>query len=329
MHITAAFCRATKWNVDGSKSEINAPAHHPRNKAHCHTAIYNSKAEKKNIMPRNRPSNYRTKNSDAVHLVLNHLVLTLEASRADHNTGKIPYGFLRKIVEENKLVCPWITRDMVKHHLKKYHKSDVKASGGAPPTDQQALATSTSSGGGVSSATSISSPAASSSTTAGSAGTTDPNLLTPPDQNDTEKENAGYGRPKGTTSMSSREMRNRIRLATTEASIQYKSIRDGTHAENKKAPRGTLTKILELTKEKYNVKNARISEATIVTRVRRNKLDPISRGGTPSPMLAIEPHIVELVSQLARIRCPVNVTTGLQLANSIIAGTQYETDVVA
>lgn len=296
------------------------------------TLSYISKAAKKNSMSRNRPSKYKTKNSDAVHLFLNHIVLTLEASRTNNN-GKIPYGFLRKIVDENKLLCPWITRDMVKHHLKKHHKTGVEASGDAPPANQAFAASSSttyySAGGVGGSPTSLTSPTAPSSTTAGSPGSSDPQVLTPPDQNDTEKENVGYGRPKGTTSLSSRETRSRIRLATTEASIEYKSIRDSAHAENKKAPRGALTKILELAKEKHHVKNARISKATIVTRVRRNKLDPISRGGTPSPMLAIEPHIVELVSQLARLRCPINVTTGLQLANSIIAGTQYETNLIA
>jgi hypothetical protein len=39
-------------------------------------------------------------------------------------------------------------------------------------------------------------------------------------------------------------------------------------------------------------------------------------------MLGIEPRLVELVSiQLARLQCPINVTSGLQLANSLIAGT--------
>ena len=47
------------------------------------------------------------------------------------------------------------------------------------------------------------------------------------------------------------------------------------------------------------------------------------------PILAIEPHKFELVSQLARIQCPINVTTGLQLANSIVAGIQYESELVS
>jgi hypothetical protein len=47
-------------------------------------------------------------------------------------------------------------------------------------------------------------------------------------------------------------------------------------------------------------------------------------------MLPVEPYIVEFVCQLGRMRCPINVKTGLQLlANSIIARTPYETQVIA
>ncbi len=45
-------------------------------------------------------------------------------------------------------------------------------------------------------------------------------------------------------------------------------------------------------------------------------------------MLGIEPHHVELIIQLARIRCPINVTSGLQLANSLIAGTLFAKQLV-
>jgi hypothetical protein len=38
-------------------------------------------------------------------------------------------------------------------------------------------------------------------------------------------------------------------------------------------------------------------------------------------MLGIEPHLVELIIQLAPIQCPISITSGLQLANSLIAGT--------
>ncbi len=50
-------------------------------------------------------------------------------------------------------------------------------------------------------------------------------------------------------------------------------------------------------------------------------MHPPVQQGTSSPMLGIEPHLIELIIQLACMRFPINVTSGLQLANSHIAGT--------
>jgi hypothetical protein len=135
-----------------------------------------------------------------------------------------------------------------------------------------------------------------------------------------------FGRPKGTTVASAREVKERVKLATAEAATEYKIVRDRAKMENKRATRGLLTKIVAAAKHKYRLDASTvISIATVWTRAQRNKLNPaINRGGTPSPMLTIEPYIVELILQLARMRLPINVTTGLQLAKSIIAGTSFE-----
>ena len=50
--------------------------------------------------------------------------------------------------------------------------------------------------------------------------------------------------------------------------------------------------------------------------------------GTPSPMSSIEPYIVELITQLSRMRSPINVTTGLHFANSLIACTPLMDDIL-
>jgi hypothetical protein len=41
-------------------------------------------------------------------------------------------------------------------------------------------------------------------------------------------------------------------------------------------------------------------------------------------MLAVEPYDVELITQLSKLRLPINVATGLQLVNSLIVGTPFE-----
>ena len=73
---------------------------------------------------------------------------------------------------------------------------------------------------------------------------------------------ASYGRPKGTTNTSTHDFRNRVKLATKEASQEYKRVRDMLKAANQGAPRGSHTIILDLAKAKYNVESANISQAT-------------------------------------------------------------------
>jgi predicted ATP-dependent protease len=45
---------------------------------------------------------------------------------------------------------------------------------------------------------------------------------------------------------------------------------------------------------------------------------------TKSPMAEIEPYILNMIIQLANMRLPITTSQGLQLCNSIIKGTKYE-----
>jgi hypothetical protein len=134
-----------------------------------------------------------------------------------------------------------------------------------------------------------------------------------------------FGRPKGTSESNSREAHERIRHATVASAKEYKAAmiekrKNGKH--HQQLQRGTIKSIIARAKQTYNVEDhIRISKSTIRSRCMRNCVQPPVQQGTPSPMLAIEPHLVELIIQLARMRCPINVTSGLQLANSLIAGT--------
>jgi hypothetical protein len=38
-------------------------------------------------------------------------------------------------------------------------------------------------------------------------------------------------------------------------------------------------------------------------------------------MAVVEPYLASVILQLANMRCPINTTTGLHLANSMIQGT--------
>jgi hypothetical protein len=135
------------------------------------------------------------------------------------------------------------------------------------------------------------------------------------------------GRPKGSTQAHSRELKERLRLATAWAAAEYDIVRKLSKENNRRAERGQLTKIIALGKKKYGLSDdVKISHFTVRTRAKRLRTNPLVPQGTVSPMIAIEPYIVDLIIQLSRMRSPVNVTTGLQLANSLIAGTSIETE---
>ncbi len=119
-------------------------------------------------------------------------------------------------------------------------------------------------------------------------------------------------------------MKERIRLATKAAATKYTDVREKAKLTNKRAERGKLTKIVADAKQKYGIIDADINIYTVQTRAKRNKLNPDDSQGTPSPMLLIEPCIIDLITQISRMRAPINVATGLQLANSLIVGTQFK-----
>lgn len=85
---------------------------------------------------------------------------------------------------------------------------------------------------------------------------------------------------------------------------------------------GALTRIKDNAKTKYNVSSCTtISASTICSRSKRNNVNPVAAQGTPSPMAVVEPYLVSVILQRSKMRCPINATTGLQLANSMIEGT--------
>jgi hypothetical protein len=86
--------------------------------------------------------------------------------------------------------------------------------------------------------------------------------------------------------------------------------------------------MIEETALKYKLpKNISINESTIRSRYKRGRLDPETEQGTPSPSASIEVYAVAVITQLSRMRQPINSTTGLHLVNSMIEGTPIATKV--
>ena len=52
------------------------------------------------------------------NLILSKWLTHIKEASAKNN-GKVPYGLVSKVVRDNSDVAPWLTRDILNHHLKK------------------------------------------------------------------------------------------------------------------------------------------------------------------------------------------------------------------
>jgi hypothetical protein len=136
------------------------------------------------------------------------------------------------------------------------------------------------------------------------------------------------GRPKGTTDASMKEMERNIELAVQESVLVLKAKRKESRSSKKRLRYGLLDDIIESAKKKYCVPDdVIIRKDCIRQRIKRNSTS--NQVGQQSPMMEIEPYLVELIIKLASMRMPITSSQGLELANSLIAGTSNEDKVIA
>jgi hypothetical protein len=147
------------------------------------------------------------------------------------------------------------------------------------------------------------------------------------------EDNIAGGRPKGSSAKSKRDLKQREQLAMLESARQYqkelKKKREQVGSSSARLKDGTLATIIEKAKALYNVENCTINFSTIRSRCKRNHINPVVSQGTVSPMVAVEPYLIAVILQLARMRSPINATMGLHLANSMIQGMDIEKAIIA
>jgi hypothetical protein len=85
-----------------------------------------------------------------------------------------------------------------------------------------------------------------------------------------------------------------------------------------------LKLIIEAAKKKFNVEDLIINKAMIRQRANTGKASNLTRRGRVTPMIEIEPLLVSFVICLQRIGSPLTPTSFLELANSLIEGTDLE-----
>jgi len=121
----------------------------------------------------------------------------------------------------------------------------------------------------------------------------------------------------------------KVKLASQEAADRYSESRKRARSRNTRTKKGELTSIINECKAKHSIPdNIKIEPECIRSRVKRGKHHGGISGNT-SPMVEIEPYLVELMQQLEKMRVPISCRQGLALANSIISGTSHEARVLA
>ena len=237
-----------------------------------------------------------------------------------------------------KSTLPWLTKVMLRSHIKKLNKMKKNTAEPTPSAEAgDALgglegATSRSNSSTLSPLTldtgvlpSIGDNRRSGTGTGISDESAAPARTTEPTDEDAALFLVAGGRPKGSTLKSERDVKNREQLATFEAARVYKETINERRMDkvSTRLRNGELNTIIAHAKAKYNVDDHfSISKSTIRSRYKRDNLNPSTPQGTPSPMAAVEPYVVEVILQLARLRCPISASTGLYLDNSMIDGTE-------
>ena len=130
------------------------------------------------------------------------------------------------------------------------------------------------------------------------------------------KENKHIGCPKGTTKQEIHDKCLREKQCLDTITCMYEEKRT---SQKNCVPNLWLQGVIDSKKQDYNVTNLFVSYKTIHSRVTRKNLTP-THPGTCSPILSMEPALLEICLAIANIRQPLTSTKGLELANSLIEG---------
>ena len=221
------------------------------------------------------------------------------------NNHRLPYGHVTKLVDELKPKESWISRNIINKAFIKYRANQKKMKscevGGSSK--------------GVPDSIEI-----------------EPNLSTLSDLSNVSNSAISYqkvGRPNGSTAARKESKRKKLIDSKNEITKKYVQMMKDTKRNNKaRVSKGSLEKLINEVKKKRNIED-NISLLAIRKRVQRNSLE--SRhlaGGQVSPLLKIEPVIVSIIVQMARMRQCLNPSKGLLLVNSLIRGTKIKQELI-
>jgi hypothetical protein len=238
-------------------------------------------------------------------------------------TGKTGRGLLKMIISKQLKYFPWLTRHMVNHYIATH--PDVQPIGTVVVTNNETVVSGLTDSSPVARATYV------------VAVVIDLQTPTPTDVSTTATEASDLtskrgGRPNGSTVGAINAHKLRVAEALDECAIEIASLKC-TAAEKSQGrgdgkfchvPKGAYEKAVSKVCEKCNVKRSEISIKTALSRTKVGRKLKVNHRGPDSPMIGIEAHLLAAILRRAALHQPVYCGEGLELANSMIVGTEAQ-----
>jgi hypothetical protein len=306
----------------------------------------NNKKVAAKIVKLKKPSKARSLTKELMERAVRHIAEEILAAKptADQRT---PRGFADKLLKEAKETFPKLSMNKINYAIKKM-KEGLKKGALSLSSSLSSLTNDTSAGNPTSNSTSAGTEPTSNSTVGSSNASVESSSSNEWSDNDSAPKKTttaaeklqskscqvlkeklkllipgdtgnSIGRPKGTTDTNSRQLLEKVEEATQEVVNKFKEVKSKTRSSKHRLQKGSLKIIIASAKEKFNIPHdIIISENTVRQRVKRGSKS--GHVGQSSPMLELEPYLVELIKKLADMRTPVTTAQGLELANSLIEG---------
>ena len=131
------------------------------------------------------------------------------------------------------------------------------------------------------------------------------------------------GRPKGETNLIKHHRKEVMAAAKNEITQLYNEEKQRMKSNGEILPRGWLKQTIQNVCKKRGISEY-ISQINVSTIRNRTNLRIRQGGGSETLMYEVEPHLVELICAMARIRRCLTTSKSIAGANDLISGTELE-----
>ena len=120
------------------------------------------------------------------------------------------------------------------------------------------------------------------------------------------------GRPVGATNQKRKLSAMALIATANEIALQYKKEKNSVKRVDKRMKKGRLSELIEKAKERNNLPaDAVITEMQIRQRLKRNVPITVNCAGVTQPLAPVEPKIISMIVQMARICMAISPSQGL------------------